>query len=104
MFLGGGVLTGGCVQEEIRFAICPELCAAVLVCPVMLSNESITIVGAQQFSNYKGYGFRLEFGGDHPELPEVDDDGTPLMAITAMDALDFRKMSNSLDNQMRLEL
>lgn len=39
------MLVGGCVQEEIRFSICPELCAAMLVCPIMLDNEAITIVG-----------------------------------------------------------
>jgi hypothetical protein len=29
-FIGGGVLSGGCVQEEILFAICPELTVALL--------------------------------------------------------------------------
>lgn len=31
-YIGGGVLCGGCVQEEIRFAECPELTACVWVC------------------------------------------------------------------------
>eukprot|EP00969_Alexandrium_andersonii_P029858 1303250-Alexandrium_andersonii.AAC.1 len=47
MFIGGGVLRGGNVQEEIRFAICPELCATLLVCPCMLPNEAITVVGGE---------------------------------------------------------
>ena len=29
-YVGGGVLSHGCVQEEIRFAICPELIASML--------------------------------------------------------------------------
>lgn len=53
MYLGGGVLSGGCVQEEIRFAICPELLIGVLLCPVMSEAEAIQIVGAEQFSAYE---------------------------------------------------
>jgi len=102
MFLGGGVLTGGCVQEEIRFAICPELCVAMLVCPCMLANEAITIVGAEQFSAYEGYAYSLKFAGDHVDEAKRDDDGTPLVAITAMDAFDFRGQDKSMENQMEL--
>ncbi len=43
-FLGGGVLSGGCVQEEIRFAICPELLVAGLLCPCMSAEEAIQVV------------------------------------------------------------
>jgi hypothetical protein len=48
-FLGGGVLSGGCVQEEIRFAICPELVLGALICPVMGKREAIQMVGAEQY-------------------------------------------------------
>merc|ERR1712151_615985 len=57
MFLGGGVLSGGCVQEEIRFSICPELCVAMLLCPCMCEDEAIQLLGSEQFSAYKGYAF-----------------------------------------------
>eukprot|EP00931_Biecheleriopsis_adriatica_P095530 TRINITY_DN69126_c0_g1_i1.p1 TRINITY_DN69126_c0_g1~~TRINITY_DN69126_c0_g1_i1.p1 ORF type:complete len:458 (+),score=122.28 TRINITY_DN69126_c0_g1_i1:52-1425(+) len=90
MFLGGGVITGGCVQEEIRFATCPELCAAMLVCPCMLENEAITIIGGEQFCKYEGYARSLRFGGDHEDANARAEDGTVLVAITAMDAFDFR--------------
>eukprot|EP00441_Pelagodinium_beii_P015462 CAMPEP_0197661264 /NCGR_PEP_ID=MMETSP1338-20131121/51350_1 /TAXON_ID=43686 ORGANISM="Pelagodinium beii, Strain RCC1491" /NCGR_SAMPLE_ID=MMETSP1338 /ASSEMBLY_ACC=CAM_ASM_000754 /LENGTH=451 /DNA_ID=CAMNT_0043238785 /DNA_START=19 /DNA_END=1374 /DNA_ORIENTATION=- len=100
MFLGGGVLTGGCVQEEIRFAICPELCVALLVCPCMLDNEAITIVGGEQFSSYQGYAYKLEFAGNHTDESKRDDDGTALVAITAMDAFDFRGRESSMKTQM----
>lgn len=99
--LGGGVLVGGCVQEEIRFAICPELCAAMLVCPIMLENEAITIVGGEQFCTYTGYARSLAFGGDYRDPSPRDADGTPLVAITAMDALDFRGEDSSLRRQMQ---
>merc|ERR1711971_1319315 len=63
MFLGGGVLSGGCVQEEIRFAICPELVVGLLVNPRMMDDEAIQIVGGEQFSAYKGYAFNLRYNG-----------------------------------------
>mmetsp|Transcript_116755 Transcript_116755/g.212379 ORF Transcript_116755/g.212379 Transcript_116755/m.212379 type:complete len:343 (+) Transcript_116755:2-1030(+) len=101
MLLGGGVLSGGCVQEEIRFAICPELCAAMIVCPRMLDNEAITVVGGEQFSLYSGYAFRLKYAGEFRSPFRQDADGTPLIAITAMDALDLRGRDASLANQMQ---
>ncbi|CAK8994328.1 Poly(ADP-ribose) glycohydrolase [Durusdinium trenchii] len=99
--LGGGVLVGGCVQEEIRFSICPELCAAMLVCPIMLDNEAITIVGGEQFCSYEGYGRSLRFGADYRDRSPRDADGTVLQAITAMDALDFRGRDSSLRTQLQ---
>lgn len=40
-----GVLTGGCVQEEILFVIKPECLVSLLICSVMKDNESIIISG-----------------------------------------------------------
>ena len=31
---------------------------------MMLPHESIGIIGAEQFSNYNGYGHSFKFGGD----------------------------------------
>jgi len=100
MYLGGGVLVGGCVQEEIRFAICPELCAAMVICPCMLDHEAITIVGGEQFSAYSGYGRSLAYAGDFRDPTPKDEDGTVLVAITAMDALDFRGQDAPLSRQL----
>ena len=55
-FLGGGVLNHGCVQEEIRFVICPELLVSLLFTECLNSNESVFIRGAERFSSYTGYG------------------------------------------------
>ena len=41
--VGGGVLAGGRVQEEIRFCICPELLVSRLVMDHMDPNEAIII-------------------------------------------------------------
>lgn len=91
MFIGGGVLCGGCVQEEIRFAICPELCVSMLLCPCMRPEEAIQLQGAEQFSAYKGYAFSLQYAGDHVDSSERDPaDGSVKSSVLAMDALDFR--------------
>ena len=100
MFIGGGVLSGGCVQEEIRFAICPELCVSMLVCPCMLPEEAIQIIGGEQFSTYSGYAYNLRHGGDHRDPAARASDGSVHVAILAMDALDFRQGDSSLDAQL----
>jgi poly(ADP-ribose) glycohydrolase len=38
-YLGGGVLTHGCVQEEIRFLICPEMIISRLFTEGLEKNE-----------------------------------------------------------------
>lgn len=44
--VGGGVLGYGCVQEEIRFAICPELLVSRLFTEQLSShNEALLIIG-----------------------------------------------------------
>jgi hypothetical protein len=104
MMIGGGVLSGGCVQEEIRFAICPELVVAMLFCPCILPNESIQIVGAEQFSAYAGYGPKLRYAGDFRDPSRRDPDGTVWKAITAMDAYDFRSTDSSFEVQAGLQV
>jgi len=47
-FLGGGALGHGCVQEEIRFMINPELIVGMLFCESMKSSEAILIYGTEQ--------------------------------------------------------
>eukprot|EP00277_Geminigera_cryophila_P010501 CAMPEP_0179410576 /NCGR_PEP_ID=MMETSP0799-20121207/3377_1 /TAXON_ID=46947 /ORGANISM="Geminigera cryophila, Strain CCMP2564" /LENGTH=492 /DNA_ID=CAMNT_0021182467 /DNA_START=6 /DNA_END=1484 /DNA_ORIENTATION=- len=101
-YLGGGVLSGGCVQEEIRFAICPELVIGVLICQVMTDREAIQIVGAEQFSAYSGYMFKLRYAGDFKDTSKTTADGTVLNGIAAIDALDGRSIRPfGLDVQMR---
>ncbi|XP_010650755.1 poly(ADP-ribose) glycohydrolase 1 isoform X2 [Vitis vinifera] len=53
-YIGGGALRRGCVQEEIRFMINPELIAGMLFLPSMADNEAIEVVGPERFSNYTG--------------------------------------------------
>jgi len=83
MYLGGGVISGGCVQEEIRFSVNTELIASCLFCEKMNDNEAIIISGSDRFSNTTGYAFGLRFGGDYTET-------NPLTTICAIDARDYR--------------
>lgn len=103
MFIGGGVLSGGCVQEEIRFAICPELCVSMLLCPCMRPQEAIQLQGAEQFSAYTGYAFNLRYAGDHRDSSEIDpSDGSVRSSVLAMDAIDFRfgRVDGSMQGQL----
>lgn len=54
--IGGGVLTDGCVQEEIRFMQCPELLVSILLTDRLEADESIQITGYRQFNETRGYG------------------------------------------------
>jgi poly(ADP-ribose) glycohydrolase len=90
-FLGGGVLTGGCVQEEIRFSIAPELLAGLVVSPRMGSHEAILMLGSERFSTTTGYALSLAYGGSCVDPCARLPDGTTDVAVLALDALDYRR-------------
>jgi hypothetical protein len=72
-FPGGGVLQTGCVQEEIRFTVCPECIITMVLCERLSDQECIMIVGTEQFSSYSGYGRAMKFAGDYVDPVEVDE-------------------------------
>mmetsp|Transcript_40586 Transcript_40586/g.83008 ORF Transcript_40586/g.83008 Transcript_40586/m.83008 type:complete len:473 (+) Transcript_40586:92-1510(+) len=91
-YIGGGVLQGGNVQEEIRFMINPELCVSMPLSDVMLKNEAIEIVGALQYSKYHGYGGSLAFAGPvdmaaQKERIKLDPLQRRMIRVIAMDAM-----------------
>lgn len=86
-YLGGGALHRGCVQEEIRFMINPELIAGMLFLPSMADNEAIEIIGAERFSNYTGYASSFRFSGDNVDKRDLDLMGRHKTRIVAIDAL-----------------
>jgi poly(ADP-ribose) glycohydrolase len=94
-YLGGGVLSGGCVQEEIRFAVAPELMVAMIVSPWMGEGEAIVLRGAERFSRTRGYGRSLAFDGRCDDSAPRASDGTPDVELTAIDAVDYRKSDAS---------
>ena len=60
-YIGGGVLGGGCVQEEILFAIEPEAIVSMFFMEVMDDNDAIRIDNTIQYSCYEGYGRDFKF-------------------------------------------
>jgi poly(ADP-ribose) glycohydrolase len=62
-FVGGGVLGRGCVQEEIRFLISPQLIVSRLFTSVLLDTEVLIISGVERFSSYRGYSQDFEYAG-----------------------------------------
>jgi poly(ADP-ribose) glycohydrolase len=88
-FLGGGVLGGGCVQEEIRFSITTELLAAMPLSAAMRDDEAIRIGGVEQFSRYEGYGSGFRFAGGLRDPAPRAANGAPLTRVVAIDAISF---------------
>ncbi|CAN1827409.1 Poly(ADP-ribose) glycohydrolase 1 [Linum perenne] len=100
--LGGGALRRGCVQEEIRFMINPELIAGILFLTCMEDNEAIEIVGAERFSNYTGYASSFRFSGDHVYQTGFDSCMRRKTRIVAIDALcNPRTRQFEIDNLLR---
>jgi len=88
-FLGGGVLNEGCVQEEIRFLICPELILTRLFTEVLDANECLIITGAERYSSYTGYADSFAWSGDYIDSTICDGWGRKQTQIFAIDALVF---------------
>ncbi|XP_069686554.1 poly(ADP-ribose) glycohydrolase isoform X2 [Periplaneta americana] len=85
--VGGGVLGGGGVQEEIRFVICPELIISRLFTEALDVTEALVIVGCERFSNYTGYSSTLHWSGDYQDNTPRDSSRRKKCAIVAIDAL-----------------
>ncbi|KAL6066759.1 poly(ADP-ribose) glycohydrolase [Balamuthia mandrillaris] len=86
-YIGGGVLRGGAVQEEILFAIKPECLPSMLVCARMDENETILLEGAERYSTCSGYAHSLAFHSDFRDLSPTDSRGHKGCPIIAMDAV-----------------
>ena len=96
-YIGGGVLGWGCVQEEIRFVICPELIVSRLFTECLDSTEALLIVGCERFNRYTGYGHTFEWNGDFRDPSPFDSMGRRHCSIVAMDALYFSNSSSQYD-------
>uniref|UniRef100_A0A0A1WZR8 poly(ADP-ribose) glycohydrolase n=1 Tax=Zeugodacus cucurbitae TaxID=28588 RepID=A0A0A1WZR8_ZEUCU len=88
-YLGGGVLGGGCVQEEIRFVICPELLLSKLFTECLRPTEALLMVGTERFSDYSGYAGTFEWAGNHEDSIPRDSSRRRQTHIVAIDALHF---------------
>ena len=81
--IGGGVLRNGCVQEEIRFLICPELIVSRLITEALADNEALLMSGFERFSSYEGYARTFAHAGPY-EGPRLE-----RPTLVAIDATHF---------------
>lgn len=98
--IGGGILTGGCIQEEIRLTINTECLISILFTERMAVNESVTIIGAERFTNYTGYSSSFQYAGPHIDPTPVD----PVLnrmktVIVAIDAIAFRRKADQYQKE-----
>eukprot|EP01083_Nonionella_stella_P175582 611874_1 len=114
-FMGGGVeaITAYGTQDEVLFLISPECVMSMLTCEVMADHESITISGAERFSNYSGYRRSLQWTGNFIEGTDskiqLDLNGNWKKLVVAYDAINFKSKEFKGESQtdpkyMRREL
>lgn len=101
-FLGGGVLGGGCVQEEIRFVICPEMIVSKLFTEVLRPNEALLMVGCERYSNYTGYAHTFCWAGNHVDRTPRDSSLRRRTHVVAIDAMAFVQSSHQYREELML--
>jgi len=91
-FIGGGI-DGFSYQEQVLFAISPELYSTCLICEEMNDDEAILITGVQVFSNYSGYDLTFKYAGSAKDPLEDKKDILNRIPrqILGLDALPFGK-------------
>lgn len=90
-YMGGGVLGLGCVQEEIRFVLSPELIVCRLFTQALEKKEALIITGVEQFNRGSGYASSFCWAGSYQDPTPVDSWGRRMCQVTAIDALHFTK-------------
>ncbi|KAL3280193.1 hypothetical protein HHI36_017693 [Cryptolaemus montrouzieri] len=90
--VGGGVLGYGCVQEEIRFVICPELMISRLFIEQLDDTEAVVIRGSERFSNYTGYSDTFQWNGNFADETPTDRFGRRQTTVAIIDATRFNKV------------
>ena len=97
-YIGGGALSGGCVQEEILFAVEPEAIVSMFLMEVMDDNDAIRIDNLIQYSNYSGYAFSFKY----KESAIKDEQKILRHNLIAIDAVDIMSKGGlDLDSVMR---
>ncbi|KAH8291569.1 hypothetical protein KR018_000850, partial [Drosophila ironensis] len=99
-YLGGGVLGHGCVQEEIRFVICPELFVGKLFTECLRPFDALLMYGAERYSNYTGYASSFMWSGNHEDATPRDSSRRRQTAIVAIDALHFVQAEQQYRNDL----
>ncbi|ERL94596.1 hypothetical protein D910_11873, partial [Dendroctonus ponderosae] len=100
--IGGGVLRYGCVQEEIRFVICPELIVSRLFVEQLRNSEAVIITGVERYNNYSGYGDSFAWAGDYVDKTPFDVYGRRKTTICVIDAIHFSKPHDQYQSSLML--
>ncbi|XP_068225013.1 poly(ADP-ribose) glycohydrolase [Palaemon carinicauda] len=90
-FIGGGVLGLGCVQEEIRFVLSPELIVSRLFTQILDKTEALIITGAEQYNQGSGYASTFCWTSNHQDSTKCDIWKRRLCQVVAIDALRFTR-------------
>ncbi|KAL3877139.1 hypothetical protein ACJMK2_034889 [Sinanodonta woodiana] len=101
-YLGGGVLSHGCVQEEIRFLICPEMIISRLITEELSSDEALVMRGCERFSDYDGYSSTFKWKRSYTDKTSRDKWGRIYCEVVAIDALVFRNYKNQFQHHLVL--
>ncbi|XP_015115738.1 poly(ADP-ribose) glycohydrolase [Diachasma alloeum] len=96
-YVGGGVLNWGCVQEEIRFVICPELIVTMLITEALDDTEALIVTGIERYSRYEGYSSSFKWAGNFVDETPRDTSGRRRTSIVAIDALYFTQADSQFN-------
>ena len=95
-YIGGGTLSGGCVQEEILFAVEPEAIVSIFFMEKMENNDAIRIDNLIQYSKYSGYAASFKY-----EESEINDKELIKHNIIAIDAVSTYSGGVNKDDVLR---
>ena len=101
-FVGGGVLGDGCVQEEIRFLINPELIVTRLFTEVLDATECLVVTGCERFSQFEGYADSFKWTAKATDPSPTDQFGRRSTQIVALDATHFIHASRQYEKHFVL--
>ncbi|KAK7068881.1 hypothetical protein SK128_013592 [Halocaridina rubra] len=101
-YIGGGVLGLGCVQEEIRFVLSPELLVSRLFTQVLDKTEALIITGTELFNCSTGYASTFCWSGSYSDETPCDVWKRRLCQVVAIDALHFTHQKKQYDPRLIL--
>ena len=86
-------------QEEVKMAMSPEACVAMLITPTLLENETLLIRGARQVGSCQGIGRKVSYCGPlEPDRYQDYRDWKERWIIT-MDAMELDNLEENSDSQ-----
>ena len=93
-YIGGGVLNTGCVQEELRFLMCPEMIVSRLFTEMLLDTETLIITGCKKYAHIEGYSHQFKFIPGHSSNLKKDQWSRYYTQVVAMDATEFKNKND----------